>query len=50
MRDHGHIMALAQHLEQIDTIRLSTTKAAAKAINKSAIRKRSGTSTVLVLA
>ena len=34
MRDHGHIMALAQHLEQIDTIRLSTTKAAAKAINQ----------------
>jgi hypothetical protein len=33
MRDHGHVMALGQHLKQIDAIRLSPTKAAAKAIN-----------------
>jgi hypothetical protein len=33
MCDHGHVMALGQHLKQIHAIRLSPTKAAAKAVN-----------------
>jgi hypothetical protein len=34
MRDHGDIMALGQHLKQINAVSLGTTKAAAKAVNQ----------------